>query len=389
MKIEDLRPMTEGVAPIKDEERQLRMEKAGRLMVEHQLDALVMEGGSSMFYFTGTSWGLSERTFALVMSARGDLVWVCPAFEEDRARELIRFGDDIRTWEEDENPYRLIGDVFREWGFSTARVGLEERLRFFVYDGIRQEAPQVEYRSADPVTIGCRSIKSPQEIALLQRSNDIAVQAFKATIAQLREGMTKEDFHRDSVAAFRALGVEGGIGANFGEHSALPHGSSKPRTLREGDVVLMDGGCSLQGYKSDITRTIVFGPPNAKQREVWEWEKKAQQAAFAASKPGVSHESIDAAARKVITDAGYGPGYAVPGLPHRTGHGIGLDGHEWTYLVKGNRDPVCPRMCFTNEPTIVIPGEFGIRLEDDMYITEDGVEWFTEPSPAIEEPFRE
>lgn len=382
------KPMTEGVIPISDSERLGRIEKAQRLMAETSIDAMVIEAaGSSMFYYTGTRWGVSERTFAMVLPAKGEITWICPGFEADRAREVVRFGTDIRTWEEDESPYALIAGVFRDLGLRSGRIGIEEQVRFFLLDGLRREAPHLECVSADPITIPCRSIKTPAEIALMQIANDITIEAYKATVAMLREGMTKEDFRADSVAAFAALGAVGGIGANFGEHSALPHGSSKPRPLREGDIVLMDGGCAIEGYRSDISRTIVFGKPSPEHLAVWELQTRAQQAAFRAARPGVSHESIDAAARKVITDAGYGPDYRVPGLPHRTGHGLGLDVHEWTYLVRGNTDPVEPGMCFTNEPMVVIPGRFGVRVEDDMYITEDGVRWFTEPSPAIDRPF--
>lgn len=382
-----LKPMTSGVAPIADREREARHERARRLMIENGLDAILVEGGTSLEYFTGVHWWLSERTFVWILPARGEMAWVCPRFEEDRAREIVRFGRDIRTWEEDESPYRAIAGVFADLGVTAGRVGVEERLRFFVFDGVRRAAPGLTFVSADPVTVGCRSIKSPAEIALMQKANDITVEAYKAALAMLREGMTKEEFGANASAAFAALGVPGGIGASFGEQTAFPHGSSKPRTLREGDVILMDGGCGVESYRSDVSRTVVFGRPTQKQRDVWDLEKRAQQAAFEAAKPGATHESVDAAARRVLEAAGYGPGYRVPGLPHRTGHGIGLDGHEWTYLVKGNTAPLEPGMCFTNEPMIVIPGEFGVRLEDDMVITEDGARWFTRPSPSLERPF--
>jgi Xaa-Pro dipeptidase len=385
--ISRLKPMTSGVVPISDAERLARMENARRLMAENGLEAIVIEGGTGLVYFTDVSWWLSERTFAWILPARGEMAWVCPKFEEDRARELIRFGSDIRTWEEDESPYRAIARVFQDRGIRTGRVGIEERVRFFVYDGLRKEAAGLDLVSADPVTIGCRSIKSRAEIALMQRANDITVEAYKAAFAMLREGMTKGDFGAAAAAAFRALGVSGGAGASFGEQSSLPHGSIKPRTLREGDVVLVDGGCTVSGYQSDVSRTVVFGKPSQRQRDVWELEQRAQQAAFKAARPGVPHEAVDAAARKVLTEAGYGPGYKLPGLPHRTGHGIGMDGHEWTYLVKGNKAPIRPGMCFTDEPMIVVPGEFGVRLEDDMHISEDGPVWFTHPSPSIEQPF--
>jgi len=382
-----LKPMTAGVVPISDDERLARMEKARRLMAESKIDAILIEGGTGLVYFTDVSWWLSERVLAWILPARGEMAWVCPKFEEDRARELIRFGADIRTWEEDESPYKAIARILQDRGLRTGRVGIEERVRFFVYDGLRKEAPALDYVSADPVTVGCRSVKSAAEIALMQRANDITVEAYKASLAMLREGMTKEEFAANTASAFRALGVPGGAGASFGEQSSLPHGSIKPRTLREGDIVLMDGGCTVGGYQSDVSRTVVFGRPSQKQRDVWEVEKRTQAAAFAAARIGVPCEDVDAAARGVLVAAGYGPGYRLPGLPHRTGHGIGMDGHEWIYLVKGNKARIRPGNCFTDEPMIVIPGEFGVRLEDDFHMTEDGAKWFTQPSPSIEKPF--
>jgi Xaa-Pro dipeptidase len=382
-----LKPMTAGIVPISDDEWLARMDRARRLMADNKIDAIVVEGGTGLAYFADVSWWLSERVLAWILPAKGEMAWVCPKFEEDRARELIRFGTDIRTWEEDESPYKAIAGVFQDRGIRTGRVGIEERVRFFVYDGLRKEAAGLDFVSADPVTAGCRSIKTPAEIALMQRACDITVEAYKAALAMMKEGMTKEDFSANAAAAFAALGVSGGASASFGEQSSLPHGSSKSRALREGDIVLMDGGCSVGGYQSDVSRTVVFGKPSSKQRHVWEVEQRTQLAAFEAAKPGVPHEDVDAAARKVLTEAGYGPGYKLPGLPHRTGHGLGMDGHEWTYLVKGNKAPIRPGMCFTDEPMIVIPGEFGVRLEDDLHITEDGARWFTQPSPSIEKPF--
>jgi Xaa-Pro dipeptidase len=385
--IRDLRPMTGGIQPITDEERLGRIEKARKLMTESGMDAIYVESGSSLFYYTGIRWGASERMFAMVLPARGDIAYVCPKFEEERAREMIRFGDDVRPWEEDESPYKRVAEIFKDRGITTGKVGMEERVRFFLFDGIRKEAPGIDYVSADPVTIGCRVTKSPAELALMQRAMDITIEAYKATVKTFHEGMTKGEFRDNSRLAHKALGVDGGIGANFGEASALPHGSIKPRNLREGDVVLMDGGCGVDGYRSDISRTVVFGEPTQKMRDMWELEKKAQHAAFEAAKVGVPCEAVDAAARKVLTDAGLGPDYKVPGCPHRTGHGIGLDGHEWTNFVRGNKTPLAPGMCFSNEPMIVIPGEFGIRLEDCVYITDEGAKFFTEPSPAIDQPF--
>jgi len=248
-------------------------------------------------------------------------------------------------------------------------------------------APALEFTSADPVTAGCRMIKSPAEIALMQRANDITIAAYRAALGSLKEGMTQRELSANIAAAYHALGVQGAAMAIFGKYTAFPHGSVQPQQLREGDLVLIDDGCSVEGYQSDITRTVIFGQPTARQRQIWALERKAQDAALAAAQPGASCESVDAAARKVITDAGFGPGYKVPGLPHRTGHGIGLDGHEWTYLVRGNQTRLQPGMCFSDEPTIAIYGEFGVRLEDCMYITADGARMFTKQSPAIDQPF--
>jgi Xaa-Pro aminopeptidase len=385
--IRRLRRMTTGVVPISDDERRARIAKAQRLMAQHKIDAIYIEAGSSMFYFTGVRWGASERMFAVVLPQRGDLAWVCPKFEEERARELIRFGSDIRTWEEDESPYLRVAQIFRDRGIRAGRIGIEERVRFFLYDGIREVAPRLQFVSATPITAGCRMFKSQAELALMQKANDLTIVAYRATWATMREGMTQDEFAGNCAAAFRNLGVQGGIFVSFGKYTAFPHGSSTPQTLAEGDVVLMDGGCNVEGYQSDITRTFIFGKPTQRQRDIWDLERRSQDAGFAAAKVGAPCEAVDAAARKVITDAGFGPDYKVPGLPHRTGHGIGLDGHEWTNFVRGNKTPIQPGMCFSDEPTVVIYGEFGIRLEDCLYITPDGPKFFTNQSPSVDKPF--
>ena len=385
--IRNLKRMTEGVVPITLDERRSRIEKARDLMRRNKIAAIYLEPGSSMFYFTGMRWSLSERMFGLVIPARGELAWICPKFEEEKARELIKMGDDIRTWEEDESPYRRVAEVFRDRGLRSGRIGIEERVRFFLFDGIRKEAPAFQYVSADPITAGCRMFKSTAELALMQRANDITLVAYKATHDSMREGMPQDEFAQNCSAAFRALGVQGGIFVSFGKYTAFPHGSSTPQKLKEGDVVLMDGGCNVDGYQSDITRTFVFGKATQRQRDIWNLERRAQDAGFAAAQVGVPCEAVDAAARKVIVDAGFGPDYKVPGLPHRTGHGIGLDGHEWTNFVRGNKTPLQPGMCFSDEPTVVIYGEFGIRLEDCLYITENGPKFFTAQSRSIDEPF--
>ncbi len=385
--IRNLQPMTAGIQPITDDERRERMEKARRLMRENRIAAVVMEGGSSMFYFTGTRWPQSDRIFALVLPAEGDMVWIAPEADAERARGAIRMGGDLRTWKDGEGPYAKLGEALKDRGAGRRRIGIEERVRFGVFEGIRKESPAFEFTSGDPVTVGCRVIKSPAELLLMQRANDITIEAYRAALSTLREGMTQRQLSANIAAAYRALGVQGNAMAIFGKYTAYPHGSVQPQTLREGDLVLIDDGCSVEGYQSDVTRTTIFGKPTARQREIWALERKAQDAALAAANPGATCESVDAAARKVITDAGFGPGYKVPGLPHRTGHGIGLDGHEWTNLVKGNKTKLQPGMCFSDEPTIAIYGEFGVRLEDCMYITANGARMFTKQSPAIDQPF--
>ena len=386
--IRRLRRMTDNVVPITLEERKSRIEKAQKLMRDQRIDAIYIEPGSSMFYYTGMRWGTSERMFALVIPARGEIAWVCPKFEEERARELIKMGTDIRTWEEDESPYQRVAEIFKDRGIRTGTIGMEERVRFFLYDGIRLAAPPaMKFVNATPVTAGCRMFKSPAELALMQIANDLTIVAYKATRDSMTEGMTQGEFAGNCAAAIRALGTSGGIFVSFGKYTAFPHGSSTPQRLREGDIVLMDGGCSIDGYQSDITRTFVFGKATDRQRQIWDLERKAQDAGFAAAKVGAPCEAVDIAARKVIVDAGFGPDYKVPGLPHRTGHGIGLDGHEWTNFVRGNKTPIQPGMCFSDEPTVVIYGEFGIRLEDCLYITPDGPKFFTKQSASIDEPF--
>jgi len=374
--------------PISDEERRARIEKARRLMTENGIAAMFLEPGSSMSYYTGVRWGLSERPFGVVIPAKGELAYVTPGFEEQRARELIKFSNDVRVWQEDESPYARIAEILRDRGVATGRVGIEERVRFFIVDGIRKEAPQLELVSATPVTAGCRMFKSPAELALMQRANDITIAAYRAAFPTMHAGMTQGELSRTIAGAIQKLGgVSDGALCLFGVSSAFPHGTTNPAMLKDGDIVLVDGGCTVEGYASDITRTTVFGKPSDRQRQIWDLEKKAQSAAFAAAQIGATCESVDAAARKVITDAGFGPGYKVPGLPHRTGHGIGLDGHEWTNFVRGNTTKIQPGMCFSDEPTIVMYGEFGVRLEDCLYIGADGPHFFTEQSPAIDQPF--
>ena len=384
-----LKPMTDGIVPISVDERKARIAKAQRLMAEQKIDAIFIEGTASCFYFAAMRWGQSERTFGVVIPAKGALAYVCPKFEEDRARELIQkpFGDEVRCWEEHESPYKLIAGIVKDRGVQYRRIGMEERVRFFIADGVRKEAAGFEIVDATPVTAGCRIYKSAAEIALMQRANDVTIEAYRAALTTMKPGMTQNELSANISAAFKALGFTGSASVQTGKWSALPHGSITPQKIQEGDVVMIDGGTSCEGYASDITRTTVMGKPTKRQIDVWTREKEAQSAAFAAMKIGATCESVDAAARKVITDAGFGPDYKVPGLPHRTGHGIGLEGHEWTNFTKGNTTPLAAGMCFSDEPMIAIPGEFGIRLEDCVYFTSEGAHFFTKQSISIDQPF--
>ena len=386
--LDDLQPMTADIVPISTAERLTRVAKAQKLMAENKMEAIILDCGTSLKYFTGISWWPSERTMVAIIPARGEITYVSPAFEAERLRQLITIGKDVQTWEEHESPYKQIASALKSLGINGGQIGIEERLRFFIYDGIRKEAAQCNFISADPVTIPCRLIKSPAEIALLQKANDITVAAYKVGISMLREGMSPADFSAITAEAHTKLGANGEIGVNFGKASAYPHGSIEPQKLQKGDIVLMDGGCQVQGYASDISRTVVFGaPPTKRQLDVWTVQQRSQAAGFAAAMMGAPCENVDIAARKVLTDAGFGPGYKIPGCPHRTGHGIGMDGHEWGNMVLGNKLPLQAGMCFSVEPTIAIYGEFGVRIEDCAYMTPEGPKWFSVPSAAIDKPF--
>ncbi len=390
IKTESHLSVTVDINPITTEERKERTEKAQRLLLQHHMQALVLESGSSMEYFTGISWWPSERTMVAIIPAIGEIAYVCPGFEEARFRELITVGNKVYVWQEDESPYQLIAHVFKESGIHSGTVGIEEQTRFFISDGIKKAAPGLEYISGDPVTIPCRLIKSSAELALMQKASEITVAAMKTGFSNLKEGVSSDYISGIINKAHTDMGATPDFAlVLFGEASSLPHGSKNPRSLKKGDIVLMDCGCKVSGYCSDITRTIVFGAePSPHQLEIWTLEQKAQAAGFAAAKIGSSCELVDVAARKVITDAGFGPGYKLPGEPHRTGHGIGMDGHEWGNMVKGNQLPLQAGMCFSIEPTIIIPGQFGVRMEDCVYMTTEGPKWFSEPAKSISQPFQ-
>jgi len=387
--LDHLQPITCDVIPISLTERKSRIEKAQRLMQEQKIEALILDAGTSMNYFTGISWWPSERTMVAIIPAQGNVKFICPGFEEERLKELIKIEAEVVAWQEDESPYKLITSTLKDSGINAGAIGIEEQLRYFIFDGMRKEATHLNFVSGDPITIPCRIIKSSAEIALMQKATDITIAAMTIGINQLKEGMSPSEFSAIVTDAHVKLGAEPDfVLINFGKASAFPHGSNQPQKLAKGDIVLMDCGCKVQGYCSDISRTIVFGDePTKRQQEIWDLEQKAQAAGFAAAKIGVACEEVDAAARKVLTEAGFGPDYKLPGLPHRTGHGIGMDGHEWGNAVRGNKQRLQPGMCFSIEPNISIVGEFGVRHEDCVYMTAEGPKWFSQPSVSIDQPF--
>ena len=367
---QELENLVAGVQPLGPDDYGLRQEKARRLLSEKGLDAIFIGGGTNLVYFTKVGWWLSERVFGVVLSPKKDPVWVCPAFEAERAKELVPAGQEIRTWEEHESPYALVGGIMKDLGAAAGRLGTAPDLRAFEVHGLRRTLAGAQVVDGAPVTEGCRGTKTAKEIAYLDLANRITKLAYREGFKSIREGMATRDLAGAIAAATQKLGSSGGGGPQFGPNTAFPHGSQVPRTLQAGDAIIVDGGCSVEGYRSDITRTVVCGRPGDKQRRVWDVVRKAQAAALKAARPGATCESVDAAARKVVDDAGFGPGYKH--FAHRLGHGIGMEGHEYPYLVKGNTLKLEPGMTFSNEPGIYIYGEFGVRIEDCMVVTETG-----------------
>jgi Xaa-Pro dipeptidase len=380
--------------PITLAEREQRLERARKLLVDNKLGALVVTTGTSLRYFTGLMWGQSERFFCWTLPAKGDPFVVCPVFEEGRVRERMEAKPatlpsapttKVYAWNEDEDPYKLLAKALKEAGLATGSIGVEEKTQFLFADGIAHASPIITAVSAVPVLLGTRGCKSPAELALMQLANNITLSVYEAAWKSAKPGMTNRQFSALVDAAYARCGVTGDASCQVAEYSALPHGSLKPQTIREGEIILIDDGCDVEGYKSDISRTFVLGKATDKQKKVFDIVHQAQAAALAAARPGLPCHAIDDAARKVVTDAGFGPDYKH--FSHRLGHGIGMDGHEWPYLVRGNNTPLAQGMCFSDEPGIYIVGEFGVRLEDDWYVTESGGKMFTPTSPSLEEPF--
>ena len=383
-----LQSMVSGVKPLAPEDYEERLEQARKLMAKAKMDALFVSGGSDLQYFTNVNWFLSERTFGGIINRKGKTIWVWPSFEAESAREMIPKDQEVRTWEEHENPFKLIGGVMKDLGVPSGRLGIAPATRSFIVFGLQKDVPGLELVNGAIISEGCRGIKSEKEIAFMDLANKITKLAYREGFKQLKEGMNPRELAGAISSAHQQMGVRGNGGPQFGPSSAFPHGSRVPRTLHDGDVVMVDGGCSVEGYQSDVTRSVVFGKFTEKQKSVWDIVKRAQSAALKTARPGVPCEEVDIAARKVIEDAGYGPGYKY--FTHRLGHGIGMDGHEYPYLVKENKLRLQPGMTFSDEPGIYIYGEFGVRIEDCFVVTEDGARFLGGmEATAIDKPFGE
>ena len=371
--------------PIAPAEHERRIEQLRRLMRARGIAALLVEPGASLVYFTGIQWHRSERTTAALIPLNGAITIVTPFFEAPSVKQTLAFPADIRTWNEDEDPLALIGAALRDRGAATGTIAIEETLRYFIVDGVKTALPNATIVSGAGIVRGCRMHKSAAEIALMQRATDITIAAYRQTIPRVRPGMAPDDVSKMMDAATGALGGTPEFSlVLMGEAAAYPHGSRNRQVAREGEIVLMDCGCTVEGYQSDVSRTFVLGRPSDRQRQVWDQVHRGQQVAFAAAQVGAEAGSVDDAVRRYYQSLGYGPGYALPGLSHRTGHGIGLDGHEPVNLVHGETTRLAPGMCFSDEPGLYIPGAFGVRLEDCFHMTEAGPRWFSEPPESLD-----
>jgi Xaa-Pro dipeptidase len=382
-----LKSLTAGAAPISREERLARIAKAQKLMRAEGLKALLIEAGTSMDYFSGVQWWRSERTTALIIPAEGEVVVVTPHFEAPSVSETLAVPGEVMIWHEHESPFQRIVQALQKRGITSGAVGVEGTVRFFILDGVRKASSAYELRSGEAVVRGCRMIKSPAEIALMQAASDVTLAAIRWAHGRVAAGMTRDDIAALIDQASTALGGQSGFSlVLLNEASAYPHGSRQRQVVREGSTVLVDCGCTVHGYQSDISRTFVFGTPSAKQRRVWATVKRGQEVALEAAQLGTHAGHVDAAVRAFYEKEGWGPGYALPGLSHRVGHGIGMDGHEPAFFVGGDETPLQAGMCFSDEPGLYIPGEFGIRLEDCLYMTEHGPKLFTGLAKSLDEP---
>ena len=383
----ELQPITKGIPPIGRAERAARIVKAQMLMRANGIGAILIEAGSSLDYFTGIQWWRSERLTAAIIPVEGPPCIITPFFEEPSVRQTLGVEADVRVWQEDESPIALVAAFLKARKLDRRPIGIEETVRFFASNGLAHALPQAPIRSANPIVRGCRMIKTAAEIALMQAASDVTIAAIKHAITRIQPGMTPADINAMIVAATTALGGEGDAGlVLLGEASAYPHGSQQPQRVRNRDVILIDCGCKVGGYQSDISRTIVLGGATDAQRKVFGHVREGQDIAMRTAQLGTPAGKVDDAVRAHYETLGYGPRYKLPGLSHRTGHGIGMDGHEPVNLVHGEATPLATGMCFSNEPGIYLPGQFGIRVEDCFHMTADGPKWFSVPQTSLEYP---
>lgn len=383
-----LAPWPTPAAAIATAEYEQRLERARALLREQRIDALLITAGASLRYFSGIGWGASERLLGLLLTAHGEPLVICPAFEAGSLAHVLSIPAGLRYWEEHEDPQALVADALRERGAGS--LALDPAAPSVVAERLRAALGGKPVVDASAIVDGCRMCKSPAELALMRQATAMTLQVHRLAAGLVREGIGSVELTRFIDGAHRALGADNGSTfciVQFGHATAYPHGIPGEQWLAENDLVLIDTGCSVQGYQSDITRTYIFGQPTTEQARIWALEQAAQRAAFEAVRPGVTCAAVDAAARAVVERAGLGPDYRLPGIPHRTGHGCGLSIHETPYLVRGNATGLQPGMCCSDEPMIVLPGCFGVRLEDHFHVTDDGAAWFTLPSPAIDQPF--
>jgi len=384
---EELSSLTEHVAPISAKERKVRIAKAQQLMQQHSIAAMVLEPGAAMDYFTGIQWWRSERLTAVIIPQQGEIAVVCPFFEEPSIQESLQVGNDVRVWQEHESPFEEVKQILIDRKVTKGAIAFESSVRYFVLQGLMTLLPNMHHVSANPVTMGCRMYKDNHELQLMHKANEITLNAYAYVWSKLELGMSQTDVKNLMSSAQSALGGSGVWNmALFNEASAYPHGTKQQQTIQEGSIVLMDCGCSVEGYQSDISRTFVYGEPSTKQSKIWNTVREGQNIAFEAASLGTPAGKVDDAVRAYYLKQGLGPNYSLPGLSHRTGHGIGMQGHEPVNFVKGEKQVLRPGMCFSNEPGIYLPGEFGVRLEDCVYMTEKGVQWFTNPPNSLSDP---
>lgn len=385
-----LKNLTENVTPISIKERQARINKAQQLMQKHKIAAMVLEPGPAMDYFTGIQWRRSERLTAVIIPKEGEIAVVCPFFEEPSIRESLAVGKDVRVWQEHESPFERVKQILNDRNIKQGTLAFEDSVRYFVQREVMALLPNMQDTSAEPITLGCRMYKSTHELQLMHKANEITLKAYAHVWSQLALGMSQSEVKGVMSSAQAALGGSGIWNmALFNEASAYPHGTKQQQTIREGSIVLMDCGCSVEGYQSDISRTFVFGEPSKKQQKIWNTVREGQRIAFETATLGTAAGKVDDAVRSYYVKQGLGPDYKLPGLSHRTGHGIGMQGHEPVNFVHGEQQKLKPGMCFSNEPGIYLPGEFGVRLEDCMYMTDKGAQWFTVPPDSLASPIGE